>query len=195
MAVRYEKVKNLTDEELKNRFSVLSVSYSMIGIGLIALFFVTIFAFMAYFVAVPGEGKIILPGVCALAFEVFSFLFMFLFLPYFRLLSKERYRRRTKSEEIFTRYDRLKEFSDDLLLSELKRSRLLLILVCVLYDLLLATAIWAWWNNTITMSDLSLNIAVISTALSSFLPFIIGYYGFPYFLAAQRERKKRKSPS
>ena len=192
MAVRYDRVRNLTDEELKTRFSILSVSYSMIGIGLIALFFITIFAFMAYFV---GEGYIILPGVCALAFEILSFLFMFLFLPYFRLLSKERYRRITKSEEIFTRYDRLKEFSDDLLLSELKRSRLLLILVCVLYDLLLATAIWAWWNNTITMSDLSLNIAVISTALSSILPFIIGYYGLPYFLAAQRERKKRKSPS
>jgi hypothetical protein len=192
MAIRYERVKNLTDEELRTRFSVLSVSYSMIGISLIALFFVTIFAFMAYFV---GDGYIILPGVCALAFEIFSFLFMFLFLPYFRLLSKERYRRRTKSEGIFTRYDRLKEFSDNLLLSELKRSRLILLLSCVLYDLLLAIAIWAWWNNTITISDLSLNIAVISTALSSFLPFAIGYYGLPYFLAVQRERKKRKSSS
>ena len=192
MAVRYEKIRNLTDEELKTRFSVLSVSYSMIGIGLIALFFVTIFAFMAYFV---GEGYIILPGVCALVFEIFSFLFMFLFLPYFRLLSKERYRRRTKSEKIFTRYDRLNEFTDDLLIYELKRSRLLLLLACILYDLLLVAAIWAWWNNTITMSALSLNIAVISTALSSFLPFAIGYYSLPYFLAVQRERKKRKSPS
>ena len=117
---------------------------------------------------------------------------MFLFLPYFRLLSKERYRRRTSSEEIFTRYDRLKEFTDDLLLSELKRSRLPLLLACILYDLLLATAIWAWWNNTITMSEPSLNVAVISTALSSFLPFAIGYYGLPYFLAAQREKKRRK---
>ncbi len=192
MAVRYEKVRNLTDEELKTRFSVLSVSYSMIGISLIALFFVTIFAFMAYFV---GDGYIILPGVCALAFELFSFLFMFLFLPYFRLLSKEKYRRRTASEEIFTRYERLKEFSNDLLLSELRRSRLILLSASILYDLLLATAIWAWWKNTITLSVLTLNLAVISTALSSFFPFVIGYYGLPYLLAVQRERKKRDPPS
>lgn len=192
MAVRYEKVRNLTDEELKTRFSVLSVSYSMIGISLIALFFVTIFAFMAYFV---GDGYIILPAICALVFELFSFLFMFLFLPYFRLLSKERYRRRTASETIFTRYDRLKDFSDDLLVSELKRSRLLLFLGTITYIILLALATWAWWDNTLNPNDIALNIAVISTALSSIFPFIIGYYGLPYLIAVKSERRKRKTLS
>jgi len=192
MAVRYERIKNLTDEELKTRFSVLSVSYSMLGISLIALFFITIFAFMAYFV---GEGNILLPAVCTIAFEIFSFIFMFFFLPYFRLLSKEKYRRRTASKTIYTRYDRLKEFSDDLLFSELKRSRILLLISIITYIVLIVLATWAWWDNTLSPNELALNIAVISTALSSSFPFIIGYYGLPYLIAVKKERKKRKTPS
>ncbi|MCG3259479.1 MAG: hypothetical protein H7644_07020 [Candidatus Heimdallarchaeota archaeon] len=180
MVFTNQRLVELTDKKLNRKqtiFALLTVLNVLIILG---LFFVGFYGFVIYL----HDLEFLALLLSSISVMILFFVITYFLVPYNAIITKEVIRRKTGSETIELRYDKLKKHDDKEIKKRFLNSLVYLIAWILLFAGSLGLAFWAWRGFFI--------IAMIFSVLSLPLPILLGAYILPKFIGTLKELRLRE---
>ena len=191
MVFTNQKLVDLTDKKLKQKQNSFTILYVLNALLLLSLFFVGVFGSVLAF----GFGAVLLliPFVCSVVIMILFFVVSYFLVPYNRIIEKELNRRKTGSETIVLRYDKLKKLDDKEIRKGFQISLVYLIVWILLFAVSIGLASWSLEVSIAKDYDVyHMNITLISMSVSLLLPIFLGAYILPNFIGTLKELRLRE---
>lgn len=192
MVFTNQKLVDLTDKKLKQKQNSFTILYVLNALLLLSLFFVGVFGSVLAF----GFGAVLLliPFVCSVVIMILFFVVSYFLVPYNRIIEKELNRRKTGSETIVLRYDKLKKLDDKEIRKGFQISLVYLIVWILLFAVSIGLASWSLEVSIAKDYDVyHMNITLISMSVSLLLPIFLGSSILPNFLGILKEIRSREN--